>query len=434
MTKPLRAGASRAPYTVAVLSLLYMVSFIDRQAPALLLSTIRADLQLSDTQAGLLVGTAFALVYATTAVPIARVSDQRSRRGVIACGVVLWGIATTLCGMAASFWQFFVARLGVGIGEAALTPNAYALIHELRPADKRGRSMSVFVIGGAAGYGVALLIGAGALSLAQTLASQHQMLAGIAPWRLVFLGLGLLTIVAVIPLLFITEAPVKPSAREGLPLKDIVAYLWRERRALVPLLVSVPFSNLASYGYAAWSPTYFQRVHGWSIERAGLTLGIMEIVGGVAAALFFGWFSDRAIRRTGNPRVGIDIMLVGCAVAGAAICLLATNPSPIVALAAFAALSMATASVAVIAPIALQAVTRSGARAQISALFLMVANLVGIGLGPTAVAVVNDRVFGRPDAIGLSIAAVCSAVLAAAVIAGAASRRPYEGLAKRLSQ
>lgn len=136
-------SSTRAWVTVAILMLAYVLSFVDRQILNLLVEPIRRDLDITDTHMSLLMGFSFAVFYTICGVPIGRLADRKSRRGIIAVGVLVWSLMTALCGTARTFWQFLVFRIGVGVGEAALSPSAYSLIADSFPPKLRGTAMSV---------------------------------------------------------------------------------------------------------------------------------------------------------------------------------------------------------------------------------------------------------------------------------------------------
>ena len=149
----------RAWSTVAILMLAYVLSFIDRQILNLLVGPIRRDLVISDTQMSLLMGLSFALFYTVCGIPLGRLADTKSRRGLIAIGVLFWSAMTAACGMARLYWQFLLCRIGVGVGEAALSPAAYSLIADSFPAERRATAISVYSMGVYLGSGLAFLLG-----------------------------------------------------------------------------------------------------------------------------------------------------------------------------------------------------------------------------------------------------------------------------------
>lgn len=145
--------------TVTILMIAYVLSFIDRQILNLLVEPIRRDLVISDTQMSLLMGLSFALFYTICGIPLGRLADTSNRRGLIAIGVLFWSAATAACGMAKLYWQFLICRIGVGVGEAALSPAAYSLIADSFPPERRATAISVYSMGVYLGSGIAFLLG-----------------------------------------------------------------------------------------------------------------------------------------------------------------------------------------------------------------------------------------------------------------------------------
>jgi MFS family permease len=405
-------------YTMAVLGLLYAFSMIDRQIPNLLLVYIRRDLNISDTMVSLLAGFAFALFYATSALPISRIADQWSRKSVIFIGVVLWSLMTCLCGLSSSFVQFFIARMGVGLGEASLTPSAFAMASELFPPHKQARATSVFSIGPAIGGGLSLIMGGVLIGLAERAGPIVLPIVGsLKVWQIVLIAIGLLTLLTTVPLSAIHDPVRYTRSRPGIAnpanpsISAVLLALWHGRGGFVPLFFGVPLLSMAAYGIAAWTPTYFIRVYGWNAHDTGIIFGAVQIVAGIASALVAAWISDRtrAAGRLDAPFLVLLVLLVAVIPLPLA---LAAFPDPRVGLAMVALMNLAISPVACLAPVALQAITRDGMRAQVTALFLLITNIVGIGLGPTVVAATTDFVFRNPNAVGWSMGVVGSAAYA----------------------
>jgi MFS family permease len=392
---------------MCVLGLLYTFSTIDRQIPNLLLGYIRKDLQISDTMVSLLAGFAFALFYATSAIPISRLADQWSRKGVIFIGVVLWSGMTVFCGFSTSFWQFFIARLGVGLGEASLTPSAFAMASELFPPHRQARATSVFAIGPSIGGGLSLVLGGTLIGWAEK--SGPLSIPGLGEmkiWQIVLIVIGLLTLLTTIPLAAIYD-PVRQqriAKRNGADLKPsvgkILRIVWSGRGGYAPLFLGTPLMSLAAYGVSAWTPTYFIRVHGWNAHDTGVIFGGVLAVVGVTSA-------DR-IRAAGRLDAAFKVMTALTLLAAPMPLVLAFSPSATLALIAIGMMNFLIAPIVVMAPVSLQAITQDGMRAQVTALYLLIINLVGLGLGPTIVALVTDFVFKNPAAVGWSMALVGS--------------------------
>lgn len=184
-------SSARAWATVAILMVAYVLSFVDRQILNLLVEPIRRDLAINDTQMSLLMGLSFALFYTVCGIPLGRVADTRSRRWLIAVGILFWSAATAACGMAKMYWQFLLCRIGVGVGEAALSPAAYSLIADSFPAERRATAISVYSMGVYLGSGLAFLVGGLVIQFASAQGDVTLPVLGeVRPWQLIFLILG----------------------------------------------------------------------------------------------------------------------------------------------------------------------------------------------------------------------------------------------------
>lgn len=404
-----QVGGARAIYAIVVLAATSMFAYLDRQILVLLVEPVRRDLQITDTGFSLLTGAAFALFYTVMAIPLGIVADRWSRKRLIMIGVALWGAMTIACGFARNFGQLFVARMGVGLGEAALTPTAYALIPDLFPPERRGRAMSWFVLGTFCGSAVSLALGGWVIARLEKAGEMTLPLIGrLAPWHLVFVLIGVATLAMLVPLAAMREpgrAPRLAGDPAATGLGEALRWLWAHRAGYAALFCGVPFASLIVYGMQAWLPAYFLRVHGWTASETGLALGAATLVLGLTGALAGGWLADRW-RARGVPDAALRANAWAVAATlpvPAAVMLAPTAPLALAAAGCFFFLS----SFAVpLAPTALQNVTPGHLRARVAALFLLVVNVVGIGLGPTAVAFVTDRVIGDPAGVGRSLALV----------------------------
>jgi MFS family permease len=421
MTTP-TVSPLRAWSTMAVLSLAYVFSFVDRQALTLLIDPIRHDLKITDTQVSVLTGAAFAVLYATSAIPIARIADRGSRKRVLIAGVAVWGAMTAFCGLATNFWQLFIGRMGVGLGEAALTPSGFAMTAELFPVEKQARAMSVFVVGGSIGAGLSLLIGAAAIGALERWGAAIPLIGRLSVWQAVFVLLGLATLLLIPLLLTIVERRRSAPAADAPKTRRAFGVVWKNRRAFAAHFIGLPLMSLSAYGMGAWLPSHFVRAFGWAPSKVGVSLGGLLVVTGLAGAVWSSIAADRT-RRAGRADASLWLLIVSTL---ASLPFLVLGMSLSNAGASFACLSiffLINAGMNTLGPAALQAIAPDGMRAEISALFLLVANLVGIGLGPTAVAACSDYLLGGSQHIGLAVILVCGgASLAGSLIAWAALR------------
>ncbi|HVL01413.1 MAG TPA: MFS transporter, partial [Dongiaceae bacterium] len=373
---------TRAWFTVFILMLAYVLSFIDRQILNLLVGPIRQDLQISDTEMSLLMGLSFAVFYTICGIPLGRLADSRSRRGLIAAGVVFWSLATAACGLARSYGQFFLARIGVGVGEAALSPSAYSMISDSFPPARRATALSAYSMGIYIGSGMAFLLGASVIQFALSQGDVALPLFGtVRPWQLIFLLLGAAGVVFSLLLLTLRE-PQRKGAGAGtrVPLRDVFAYLGQNRATV--LLHNLGFACLAfcGYGVAAWIPEFYVRTYGLHRVEVGQWLGWIILIGGSTGILAGGALSD-ALRAKGYADAPLR---VGCL---AAILTLPTLPGylasePGWALVATALSTFCLAMPFGVAPAALQDIMPNPMRGQASALYLFVVTLIGLGVGP----------------------------------------------------
>ena len=421
-------GTRYAWYLVGVLCVAYTLSFVDRMILALLVEPIKRDLNISDTQVGLLHGFAFAIFYTTLGVPIARLADRTDRRRLIAAGVAFWSAMTALCGLARGFWELFLARIGVGVGEAALSPAAFSMLADAFPADRLGRALGVYSSAIFAGAGIALLVGGGVAAAAASADAVHLPLVGaVQPWQLTFIVVGAPGLLVALWVLSLREPPRRgvAVATRAEPFAAVLAWLRRHARAYGCHFAGFALLALVFNATIAWLPSVFVRVHGWSSGQAAFWIGSSLLVFGTAGIVAGGFAAD-AWRRRGKPdgsmRVGLTSAL-GVLPFAAAVPAVA---SPWVAVALLCALLFFSAFAFGAAAAGLQWLTPPAMRAQVSALFLFVNNLVGIGGGPVAVALLTDRVFGVPQSVGASLAIVGAAAAAIAAVVQWAGIRAFD--------
>ena len=407
-------SSSKAWMTVATLSIAYMFSIIDRSILYLLIDPIKEDLNISDTEVSILTGFAFAAVYAVMSIPMGRLSDVWSRKYVIMGGVFLWSILTMLSGYAKNFGQLFLARMGVGLGESALTPTAHALIADVFPPEKLARGMSVFVVGGLLGNGLALLAGAAVVGLVTKAGIVAiPFLGDFRPWQLVLLIVGFLSLTVLIPLAFLSEPPrhkynsIESKCLGQRKFSDVLGYLWNERGYYIPFIIGFSLFAVAYIGTIAWLPSYFIRVHGWSAASAGSYLGLLSMAGMVTGGLATGFLSDYLYSR-GDSAAPIKLMMI------VGIALAVVQPlmiySPMWANAVMVFISNAgVAAIITLKPTIMQLVAPSHMRGLIAAVALLSANFIGGGFGATSMAVFTDFVLGDPKGVGHSIAIVGAA-------------------------
>ncbi len=412
---------AKAWYAVGILVIAFIFSFVDRIVIALLVEPIKADLGISDFGIGLLQGLAFALFYALLGIPIGRLSDRVSRRSIIATGIAIWSLMTAACGLARSFLGLFLARVGVGVGEAALSPAAYSMIADYFPREKLGRALGVYQSGALLGAGIAFLMGGAALQLLAGFDGRDLPVIGeVRTWQVAFFLVGLPGLLVSLLMLTVAEPPRRGKAaghEAGIPLRSVLTYILSHGRILLTHFVGFSLLVVPVATLLAWAPTYLSRVLGFARPQSGFVLGLMLLVLSPASVYIGGWLIDRLQKRgyADAPfRVGI-----GAALALIPLSLLATTGrNPTSALVLLCPLIFCACISQAAAPTLIQVMVPNQMRAQISAIWMLFMNLISTIAGPTLAGFITVYVLADDMAVGHSIAIVnvLSAPVAALVL------------------
>jgi predicted MFS family arabinose efflux permease len=397
---------------LTLLLLAYIFNFLDRQILGILAQPIKASLHLTDAQFGALGGTAFALLYSVLGIPLALLADRTSRSAVVAGSLAVWSGFTALCGTATGFWQMFLYRVGVGVGEAGGVAPSYALIADYFPPERRARALAIFSLGIPIGLGGGAFIGA------------H--LAAWFGWRAAFVIMGALGVVlAPVLRLVVRDLPRAPAAKQA-PLLDVFPIVAR-KPAFWLLAFAASASSLCGYGLALWTPSIMMRSFDLSLIQAGNFLASLIIIGGCAGVFAGGWFADRLGRGDRGWYARLP-----------AIAWLITAPTFV---AGFFAPNLWVGWILLLIPNALnilwlgpivtavQHLVPAHMRATASASFLLINNLVGLGIGPWLIGRISDSLkasYGA-DALRTAAAGCTSFYLLAAILALLAVRHVRAG-------
>lgn len=423
-------------YVIAVFVVAYTFSFIDRQILSLLVGPMKRDLHISDTQISLLLGIAFASFYVLMGLPIGRLVDRRNRIGIIAIGVFCWSLMTSLTGTAKTYWHLFAYRIGVGVGEAALTPAAYSAISDYFPPKRLGLALGVYGIGVYIGAGLALVIGAMAIKWATHFGDVDLPVIGhVFSWQLVFFVVGLpgLLIAAWVATL---REPVrrghmrKETGADGVtrhvdvPFGEVLGYLKANAAAFLCMEFCFALLAMMAYGTSAWVPTFFVRTYGWSVEHIGQIYGLIIVVFGTLGVISGGALGDYVCSKGyRNGRIMVMAATGFITMPFAIASPLMSNPY--VALALIAPATFFATFTTGIGPSALMEMMPNQMRGFSSAVGGLIVNLIGLGLGPTAIALVTDYVFHDEQMLRYSLAIVPPICLGIGGIFGLLAMRPY---------
>lgn len=374
-------GSPRRGIVLAMLLLVYIFNFVDRQILAILAVPIQAELDLSDGQMGLLGGLAFALLYSTLAVPLAVLADRTSRSWVIAISLVVWSAFTALCGLAQNFWHLLLARVGVGVGEAGGVAPSYALIGDYFPSEQRATALAVYSLGIPLGSALGVLAGG--------------YIAAMVDWRLAFFVVGIAGILIAPAFKYVVRDMPKPApVPAASPKLANTASLAATARILAakPAFWFMAFgaatSSALAYGIGFWLPSLLIRSFGLDLVETSQFLGGLLLLGGVTGMMAGGWLGDRLGKRdrayySWLPSVAF---LLGAPLFAAGIMSTDTKHAFL-----FFLIPQALSYVW-IGPVlsAVQHLVEPAARSTASALFLLINNLIGLGGGIFALGALSD--------------------------------------------
>ncbi len=425
------ADGRRAWYLLGLLTFCYALAYIDRQLVNLLVDDIRGTYSLSDTQISYIIGLGFALAYLVAAPVYGRFVDVTNRRNLLVASVVIWSLCTAAFGFVDSYWGLFAARVGVGISEAGVLPIAWSLLADSFSQRRLPAALSIFATGQKLGSGLSLIAGGLVLTFADAVQINFPVLAGFETWQFAFLIVGIPGIAFALLLLTVAEPERGRLQAAGTvrsyTMSEAWSYLWERRRFYGRIYLGIGMVGILALGLPAWVPSFLIRAHGVASETVGLTVGTVFLVFGVAGVLS-GPFAVRWFERRGY--VDGTIRASVCATAGIILFTAAIPfmPGPASAMAAIAGATYCFTFPTGIIPSAMQIGTPNRVRGFAGSLYTFSAQLVGFGVGPTAIALVTDHVFGDPLKVGFSIAIVgCTAALLAGWLL-ASTLKPFRDL------
>lgn len=420
-----RRSAAREWYTLAVLVVAYVFSFLDRQILSLLVEPIKRDLQLNDTQISLLQGLVFAAFLAMAGLPLGRLVDTSRRVTILTLGISVWSLATAGSALAWNYTALLLCRMGVGAGEATLTPAAHSIITDRFPHERIGLALGIFGIGSYVGSGLGLLIGAVVLSrVADTHGFAIPFMGNVRPWQMVFLVIGLPGLLVAAWMATLRE----PGRSHGLAgpqsLGAVLMDFRKTAKSIVLVNLTASFTAMASYSLAAWAPAFLIRSYGWSATQAGTAYGLVVIICGITGVVMGGALGDYAVSRgclTGRLRVMTIASLTAVPFAMAATLVTDAKLSVLLLI----PVTLLTTMSLGILPSAQQAIVHSRMRGTTASLGVLMVNLIGLGLGPTIIALGTDYGFHDPLMLRYSLTAALPSMLTISAALGFATLAPY---------
>ena len=396
-------------YVTFVFLFAFIFSLIDRQILNLLVIPIQNDLLLSDTQISLLQGFAFVITYVLLSVPIGRLVDKFNRIKIMISGVVIWSITTFTCGLSRNFYELLFARMGVGAGEAALSPAAWSVLADYFRPERLSFPISIYLMGPYLGAGLAMILGAYVLDLTSGREAIYIPLIGsLAPWQITFIIVSLPGIIITGLLLTVKEPKRKniKSNSEKIPnWSEVISFMLLNKRIYTSLHIATPFLVIMLYGLQAWSPTILVRVYDWELSDAGRVYGLIALFFG-STGVISGPFLSKVLKNLSISSSSLKVCVLGVSLAGISISLLPFQNDSFYAL-----ICIAIASFCIPLPLALvttimQEVTPNPMRGVVNGMYVVSTNVIGLAIGPFLVAFGTDYIFNDPNLIAYSLSLV----------------------------
>lgn len=389
----------RAWLLVILLTIAYVLSFVDRYVLSLLVEPIKADMGLSDSQIGLLLGLAFAIFYATMGLPLGWLADRWRRTWLVGIGMFVWSAATVASGFARNFLQLFVARMSVGVGEASLSPCAMSMIADTFPKERRGKPIALYTAAMTIGSSIASLIGALVLVWAKGTADVDLPLIGqVRPWQLTFLVVGAPGLLFA-GIFFLLREPVRQiqamddPALTGSNLPDMFSYVGTRWKVYGSFMSLVCLMTVCAYSHG-WLPATFERTWGWPAEKYAFMNAMVTLLVGPPTVFLCGWLADR-YARLGHKDAPLTILVLGTLVHVPAGVIMVLVPTAELAWVFLAITIVGMAMISATNALSLLNITPARIRAQTVALYYMCMSLTGLILGPGTVGFLSEYAFGE---------------------------------------
>jgi len=435
-TQPVSDRTPRSSwYVLFVLSFLYINSVLDRIIITMAIPSLKRDLALSDFQVSLLIGPAFVISYTLFSMPFGYLVDRMSRRNVVWLGVTVWSIFAGMCGLAKSFWMLFFARLGVGAGEAALSPAAYSIFADVFPRRRLTFAASVFAASASLGTGIAFGLGGWLLDFGKSIHHIEWPLVGqLYDWQFAFLVAGLPSVLFALLVYTFREPQRKgPVTRtgQGSPTSELWKFLKHRRTLFVPFFIGFCCASALANGVMTWTPTYFSREFELSLTHIGSIIGTIALCAGLFSHTTKGLVIDYFYSR-GHLDVHLK-MYVYCALVGAPSAVVMYF-APTLGWAIFGLVGTLLALISFIgyASAAIQLVTPAHLRGKMAALFILAVGGIGASTGPVVIAMFTDFVFGSESMLGYSLTLAVLLLASVGAVSLGRACKPFREAAQEL--
>ena len=390
------------------LSLGYALSFLDRELLSMVITPVKESFDLTDFQVSLLLGPAFAIFYTVMGVPLGWAADRYNRTRLIAAGMALWSAMTAFCGLSANFIQIFIARIGVGVGEAVLTPSAVSLLSDYFPKSKLPMALSIYSIGLFIGAGMAGIGGGIVLGMLRDVTWSLPFFGTLEYWQIVFILAATPGILLALIIFSLREPKRKEmavdasGAVEKASFAAAFSYMWKRKKLFLSLFIGGSMVAIIQY-QAYWYPEHFMRAFGWGPEQAGPATGMPTIFGGIAGLLLGGYYMSRQ-SKIGRKDVALKLAFLSAIGIGIPAVIMPLLNSSMAAILGVTMVKFFVAMPLIAGTTAIRMSVPNQMRGQFTAMYFVAVGLVGATLGPVLPGYINTFIFAEAmDTLGYAL-------------------------------
>ena len=415
---------------VFLLTVASTLSFIDRQILNVMIGPIKRDLGgLSDTEISLIIGLAFSTVYSLTTLPLARIADRFNRRNVIAAGIFSWSLMTALAGMANTFWQLFAARMGVGVGEASLGPATTSMLADYYEEHRLPLAYGIVATAPFIGTGLASMLGG---PLIDYLEAQPLMVLPVFgemfSWQTVLVVVGLPGLLLAAVMFTIAEPPrhgASADKEEGYSYAELWAFCQERREYLTYHFIAYLCLSIQGFAFLTWIVEFFVRIHGWTRTEIGLTYGSIAFFIGILGSVWAGFYAGTMLAK-GRADAPMRLTMWGTIGLGPLAVIMPLLENDWLAIGLIIPITFFMAMPPGLSNAALQAISPNRLRGQMIAVYLICVSFLSYLFAPLIIGLMNDYVFGREDAIDLSLSSLAFVNYLIAAVCLFLSLKPLE--------
>ncbi|WP_169053497.1 MFS transporter [Alteraurantiacibacter aquimixticola] len=421
-------------YAVGILALTTTFATLDQSILGLLIQQIIDDFSLTDTQASLLLGPAFAFVYALVGIPLSPLIDRWVRTRLLVIGVTVWSLATAACGLAMNFVQLLLMRMLVGAGEAVNSPSAYSILSDYFPREKLPKAVYGMQVGAVAGNGLALLLGGAMIYIIGSIGTPTLPFVGeLRPWQTVLLAVGLPGLLIALLLTTLKEPPRRTFKAQvsQVPVLGAIRYMGLHLAVFGPLFIGLALGALDAGG-RAWAAPFFQRTYGWEASTYGIVAGVVAIIAMLGGLLTGVKWVDY-LQARGLVDAPFRVIVYTRALNIPFAIAMPLMPTGELAMACFAAYFVLVGMTGPMLNAVLLIVTPNQIRGQVMALYLFIFIVIGQGLAPVITGATTDYLFTSPEDLRWSILLLHAIFLPAALLVTLIGWKPYREEVERLA-